>query len=261
MCQAARLWTALGWGIIKSIGAIVITTISLKIVNYLLDRTSRFAQNFDNISQNDESISSFFESLTKNINAIVWIAIVILCAQFLLLPSIVTKYLFIVFRIYLIIISGLLIFKTVVIIVDSLDALSVKYYDEDNLLRLYVKLQYLIPFLKRCLEYIVYVGMATLVLQQIDFIAQLAQLGLIGIKLITIFLGGRILISIVGVVIDEFLLNAKNLKVFIFLLAKLQTSQIGQFKESRNKLFIFSLVAFYSLSSIFFSFLPSPHYA
>ncbi|MEL6438385.1 MAG: mechanosensitive ion channel family protein [Cyanobacteria bacterium J06621_8] len=205
-----QFWQALGFGIIKSIGAIVATIVVLKVINYLLGLASKFAQNFDNIIQNDESVASFFESFKKIINNISWIAIAILCAQFLFLPSIVTNYLFILLRIYLIITSGLLVFKIVAVIVDSLDALSVKYSREDNLLRLYAQLRYLIPLIKRCIEYIIYMGMATLVLQQIDFIAQLAQWGPVGIKLIAIFLASRILISIVVVVIDEFLVKAKN---------------------------------------------------
>lgn len=204
-------WTKLGWGIVKSLGAIISTRIILLTCNYLLDKTSAYAQNFDQISANDESIALFFQTLKKNINNITWIAVLILCAQLLILPAIVTQYLFILLKIYVIITIGLLIFKTVAVIVDSLDALSVKYSSQDNFLRLYEQLRYLIPFLKRCLEYAIYVIMATLVLQQISLIANLAQWGKVGIKLIGIFLASRIFISVVYVLVDELLLKAENL--------------------------------------------------
>lgn len=203
-------WLALGWGIVKSITAIIATIIILRIFNYFLDKVSKYAQNIDEITYNDESIEIFFKAFKNNINSIAWIAVLILCAQFLILPLVVTEYLYILLRIYVIITIGLLIFKVIAVIIDSLDALSVKYSSEDNFLRLYQQLRYLIPFLKRCLEYIIYVVMATLVLRQIDFIANLAEWGTVGIKLITIILASRIFISVVYVLVDELLLKAKK---------------------------------------------------
>ena len=206
-----EFWIALGLGILKSIGVIIGTIIGLRLFNILLDRISKYAQNFDEISANDESIATFFNALKNNINSVSWIAIAILCAQFLILPTIVTKYLYILLRIYIIVAIGLIIFKVVAVIIDSLDALSIKYSSPDNLLRFYDQLRYLIPFLKRCLEYIIYVVMATLVLQQLEFVANLAKWGTVGIKLIGIFLLSRILISVVYVVVEELLLKSKEL--------------------------------------------------
>ena len=206
-----EFWTKLGLGIVKSIGVIITAIILLRLLNLLLNKISKEAQNFDQVSDNDESIAIFFNTLKKDISSISWIGIVILCAQFLFLPPILTKYLYILLRIYIIIAVGLLIFKVVAVIIDSLDAFSVKYSSPDNLLRFYDQLRYLVPFLKRCLEYIIYVVMATLVVQQLEFIANLAKWGTVGIKLIGIFLASRIFISVVYVVVEELLLKSKNL--------------------------------------------------
>lgn len=206
-----EFWIALGWGIIKSIGVIIAEIIAVRLFNLLLDRVSEFAQDFDGIKANDDSVAEFFKSIKKNFNTISWIGIFILCAQFLILPTVVTKYLYILLRIYLIIAIGLLIFKVVAVIVDSLDALSIKYSSPENLLRFYEQLRDLIPFLKTCLEYIIYVVMATLVIQQLAFIAKLADWGLVGIKLIAIFLLSRILISVIYIIVEELLLKTQNL--------------------------------------------------
>ena len=206
-----EFWTKLGWGIIKSIIAIIGVIIILRILNFLLNMVSEFAQNFDSLSANDESVAKFFEKLKKNINNLAWIGIVILCAQFLILPKIVTTYLYILLRIYLIIAFGLLFFQVVTVIIDSLDALSIKYSSSGNILRFYDRLRHLIPVLKRCLEYIIYVFMATLIVQQVVFIANLADWGAVGIKLIAIFLFSRILISVIYVVVEELLLKSQNL--------------------------------------------------
>ena len=206
-----EFWTNLGLGIVKSLGAIMAANIALRIFNPLLDKVSKYAQDFDALEDNDRSIATFFNALKKNINSASWIAIAILCAQFLFLPPIVTKYLYILLKIYLIVAIGLLIFKVVAVIIDSLDALSVKYSSPHNILRFYDQLRHLISFLKRCLEYIIYVIMATLVLQQIEFVANLASWGAVGIKLISIFLLSRILISVAYLIVEELLLKSENL--------------------------------------------------
>lgn len=206
-----KFWTDLGVGFRKSIGVIIAIKLILQIFNFLLDKLSKYAQNFDEITENDYSIAIFFSALKKNIDTVCWIAIAILCAQFLFLPPIVTKYLYILLRIYLIIAIGVLIVKLVAVVIDSLDALTIKNSNPDNILRFYDQLRHLTPFLKRCLQYIIYVSMATLVIQQIDFMANLANLGIVGIKLISIFLLSQILISIVYLVLAEILLKSEGL--------------------------------------------------
>lgn len=203
-------WSTLGWGIVKSLLAILAIRIILRIFNYCLDKVSIYTQNIDRISNNDESIAIFFNTFKSNLNNISWIVVLILCTQFLLLPAVLAEYLYILLKIYGIVTIGLLIFKVIAVVINSLDALSVKYSSQDNFLRLYQQLRYLIPFLKRCLEYIIYVVMATLILQQIHLIANVEEWGKVGIKLIAIFLASRILISIVYVVVDELLLKAND---------------------------------------------------
>ena len=98
----------------------------------------------------------------------------------------------------------------VAVIIDSLDALSIKYSSPDNLLQYYEQLRDLVPLLKTCLEYIIYVLMATLVIQQIEFVANLASWGTVGIKLISIFLLSRILISVAYLIVEELLLKFQS---------------------------------------------------
>ncbi|MEM0980416.1 MAG: mechanosensitive ion channel family protein, partial [Cyanobacteria bacterium P01_H01_bin.58] len=205
-------WFTLGLGVIKSFAALIAAWLALRVLNYFVGHLSKWLQDIDIIAENDESISDFFKALKSNMNSAAWIAIAILCAHFLILPVTVTKYLYVLLRIYLIIAIGLLIFKVVAIGIDSLNSLSAKYSGPENLLfRLYDQLKHLIPFLKRCLEYIIYVLMATLVIQQIDFIADLANWGTVGVKLITIVLLSRVLISVLHLIIEESLLKTKNL--------------------------------------------------
>ena len=105
-----ELWLSLSSGIIKSLGVVIGASLVLRILDPLLDKISKYAQNIDSITDNDRSIATFFSALKQNIEGVSWIAVAILCAQFLFLPSIITKYLYILLKIYLIIAIGLLFF-------------------------------------------------------------------------------------------------------------------------------------------------------
>ncbi|WP_442944804.1 mechanosensitive ion channel family protein [Nostoc sp.] len=75
--------------------------------------------------------------------------------------------------------------------------ISIRYSNPDNLLRFYDRLRHLIPFLKRCLEFVTYVCMAILVIQQMQLIANIATFGPRIIKIIGIIFISRVLFEIV----------------------------------------------------------------
>jgi small conductance mechanosensitive channel len=204
-------WLALGIGIAKSIGVIIAAVIALKVIKYWLEIASNRAKKLDQNTTDDESIDAFFTALNRRIRSGVWLWVLISCTQFLKLPTVVSEYLYIALRIYLLIGVGLLILKAVAAIVDTLDVLSVKYSSPDNLLRFYDRLQYLIPFLKRCLEFVIYVCIATLVIQQVELIAKLATFGLRIIKIIGIIFISRVLFEVLYLLLEEVLFNNNNL--------------------------------------------------
>jgi small conductance mechanosensitive channel len=204
-------WLALGIGIAESIGVIIAAVITLKVIKYWLETGSNRAKKLDQNTADDESIDAFFTALNRRIRGGVWLWVLISCTQFLKLPTVVSEYLYIALRIYLLIGVGLLILKAVAAIVDTLDVLSVKYSSPDNLLRFYDRLQYLIPFLKRCLELVIYVCIATLVIQQVELIAKLATFGLRIIKIIGIIFISRVLFEVLYLLLEEVLFNNNNL--------------------------------------------------
>jgi moderate conductance mechanosensitive channel len=204
-------WITLGIGITQSIGTAIAAKISLRLLKYGLKVASTYAKNLERNTADDESIDAFFHALYQRITGGVWLWVSIACTQFLKLPSVIPEYLYIALRIYLIIAVGLLIFKAVAAIVDTLDVLSLRYSSPDNLLRFYDRLQHLIPFLKRCLEFVIYVCMATLVIQQVQFIANLAAFGPRLIKIIAIIFMSRVLFEVIYLLVEEILFKNQNL--------------------------------------------------
>lgn len=204
-------WLALGIGITQSISVIIAAAIALKVIKHWLKIASNRAKNLDQSTADDESIDAFFTSLNQRIRGGIWLWVIIACSQFLKLPDVVSEYLYIGLRIYLIIAVGLLILKAVAAIVDTLDVLSVRYSSPDNLLRFYDRLQHLIPFLKRCLEFVIYVCTVTLVIQQVQLIAKLATFGLKIIQIIAIIFFSRVIFEVVYLLLEEVLLKNQNL--------------------------------------------------
>ncbi len=204
-------WITLGIGIAQSIGTLIVVAIALKFLNYWLKIAKIRAKNLERSTADDESIDSFFNALNQRVSGGIWLWAVILCAEFLKLPLVISQYLYIALRIYLIIAVGLLILKAVTAVVDSLDALSIRYSSPENLLRFYDRLRHLIPFLKRCLEFVIYVCMATLVLQQVQLIANVADFGQRMIKIIAIIFISRVLFEVVYLLIEDVLFKNKNL--------------------------------------------------
>ncbi|MBE9129205.1 MULTISPECIES: mechanosensitive ion channel family protein [unclassified Coleofasciculus] len=204
-------WWTLALGIAKSISILILAGIVVRTFHHSLKVTCDRAKNFEQLTANDDSIEEFFDFLNVTLTNGTWFLSVIWCSQFLQLPKVVPQYLSILLKIYLIVAVGLLIFKATAAIIDSLDALSNKYSNSDNLLQFYDRLQHLIPFLKRCLEYAIYVCMATLIVQQVELIAELADYGPKIVKIIGIIFMSRVLGEVAHLVVEEVLLKNKNL--------------------------------------------------
>ncbi|MGD1872761.1 MAG: mechanosensitive ion channel family protein [Mastigocoleus sp.] len=202
-----EFWINLGIGSIQSFGIVILAALLTIIAENLLSFTSTCAKNWEKSTADDDSIDAFFASFTRIITTGIWLLTLVWCTQFFQVPEAITQYLFVLLRIYLIIAMGLLIFKLVAVIIGSLDILSVKYSSPNNLLRFYDRLRNLIPFFKRCLEATIYVFIVTLVVQQIELIANLASWGSRIIQLIAIIFISHVFVELAHLGVEEFLLN------------------------------------------------------
>jgi small conductance mechanosensitive channel len=106
----------------------------LPFVRYILNALSSRIQAFEGINTNNESIEKTFNALDRIIYRSTWIGILIVTAMLLKLPVFITQNLTTVFKIYLIIASGILCWRCMGAVIDSLDALSRKYSTKINIL-------------------------------------------------------------------------------------------------------------------------------
>ncbi len=205
-----KIWADLGWGLLKSAIAIVIVTMINKPLQSLLDKTSKWLQNWDQFTRNDFSIDQFFQVLKIYVSNGLWLATLLYCTLAFQLQAL-GEILFTIFKIYLIIASGLLLLKIPPAIVDTLDAFSEAYLNRNAALRSYAQLRNLIPFLMSSLEYVIAIAIGTLVLAQVEPLIGLSEIGVKGIRIVGIILAGRILIEFSNLFIVEVFLAKKRL--------------------------------------------------
>jgi len=206
-----HFWTDIVVGAVQSLFLAAAVNYGTQRIHALLMIGMDRAKAYEQIKANDESIELAFRSLDTIQQKALWMGYACATARFLLLPDIIGAILLIILKIYLYISLGLLVVKAVTAIIDSLDALSVKYQKEDNLLRYYDHLRSLVPLLRRCLEYIIYIVVATLVSMQVEFISRFAEYGPRAIQSIGIFFLSRVAVEVVYLLIDNFILKTKDI--------------------------------------------------
>jgi small-conductance mechanosensitive channel len=204
------LWIEFGLGLAKIIGVVILATLSIRIIRGILSKLDEKAKAFEGIKANDESIESFFNSLYRIISNGIWLLVFVFAVWTLPYLSFLSQYLFLLFKIYIIISLGMLVVGSVAVIVDSLDALSKKYASPDNILSYYSHLSGLVPLFRRSLEYIIYVYVATLVVMQIEFISQLAVYGPIVVQIIGIVFLSRVFVVISNLIIEKFFVSTER---------------------------------------------------
>ncbi len=207
----SRLWVTIGFATLQSFGLIILAAFLTRLADNLLNIACTRAKKWQHSTADDESIGAFFTSLNRIFATGIWLFTLIWCTQLFQVPQTVTRYFLIVVRIYLIIAIGFLILNIEAVIIDSLDILSLKYSSPDNLLRFYDRLRNIIPFFKRSVKAAIYVFMATLIVEQIELIANLASWGPRIIKLIAIVFICHVLVELINLAIEELLLNNQKI--------------------------------------------------
>jgi small conductance mechanosensitive channel len=96
-------------------------------------------------------------------------------------------------------------------LVDTLDALSLQYSSPNNLLRYYDRFRHLVPAFKKCLEYILYVGIAALILHDIEYLSWVTAYADEIISIIGIYFLTSVAIEIANVVLEDLVLSTDHL--------------------------------------------------
>ncbi len=206
-----QFWIDTGFAIAKVAGLMVAAVFLLRYLRRLVSFLSAKAKEFEGLSANDESIDKLFGSLRATINIATWLIVLALAATWLGLPAGLYDGLLLALWIFLIIAIGVLIWRAVGALIDSADALSEKYLANTEFTSAYSRLRPLIPLLRRSIEYVIMVTVATLVVMQIAAIAALADWGPRIIQVIGIVFMARVVKELITFLMEETLLRKANL--------------------------------------------------
>lgn len=211
-----HVWLSLAAGVGKSMCALALAGVLQRPLKQLNNGLRAIIKRVDAVTANDDSVDQLFDALIAVLNTGMWLLATIWCARFLQAPPNILPYLYTTWRIYLILSIGVIAYKSVTVVVDSLDALSQQYSSPDNIFRFYSRLQHLIPFLKRCLEYAVWVYVATLVIAQVSLISNLANYGEQAVKVIALIFLGRVATNIMQLVVSETMLSTEDMPAAVY---------------------------------------------
>ena len=188
--------TALAAALARLALAIVVLIIVTRINRRALRAVQRWLNRWDRLGDNNRSLATLFAGLERALVTIGWGLVAVYAAILLSLPDAVSNVLLLAVRIYVVVAIGRIVIGSTATIVDTLDGLGRRYAQRRDWLRHYDHLRALLPTLRACLEYAMWVGIGSLVLVQLSSMRYLAAWGPRLIQAIAIFFAGRVIIEL-----------------------------------------------------------------
>ncbi len=206
-----RVWQYLGLGLAQTILVAIGTGLGLLLIDQVLAWACNYTKNIDEIEENNDSIEKLFQVLQGTITVTLWSTVFISGSYFLGFPDAVSRFFEILLSIYIIVNLGRILMQFSVVTIDSLDSASTKYVQTIAWLRYYENLRHLVPSFKRTLEFIIWVAVGILVVEQIDLISNLSEYGYRIVRIIVVVFLARLLVEIAKIAIFEVMLNPRDL--------------------------------------------------
>lgn len=206
-------WSELGFGAGKVVVLAVAAVYTLRMLRWILGSICVRAKSMDSIRANDEAVQNFFDTLQRMLTHATWLGVLALSSAWLRLPESAQAVFTAVFSIYLTIALGVLVWRALDTLIATLDGLSKQYADKRNLLRYYDRLQNVMPLFRRSVEYVLYIVVATLVVRQIEAVADLAEWGPRLIGIVGVVFLSRAVVELVHLFLEEFLILRAKLDV------------------------------------------------
>ncbi len=203
-------WGQLSLRIAKVIGLAILAHYVIRMLHGLVMKLKERSKTYEHLKSNDESIDNFFARLCKIIKISIWLIVLLYAGHALYFSQALIDILFIVLKIYLIISIGMLVVEAATAVVVSFEALSKKYWYRENYKDWYERLSGLMPLFRRCLEYIIYVWVASLVIMQLTLVSKFASFAPTLVQIIGIFFIARVVVEIVNLLVDKYMLSSDD---------------------------------------------------
>jgi small conductance mechanosensitive channel len=206
-------WTALATALIKLTLAILAAVVVVRVARgRLLPFVRRLLNRWTLAEDDNVRLDALFLLLDRTIVHLGALLLIVYAGVVFGLPSRVTSALWLLGRIYVIVAIGLIAIGSTALVVDTVDGFSQRLAARRNGERQYEHLRALLPTLRACLDYALWIAIASLVLVQVPSLRGLAAWGPRLIEGIAIFFAGRVLIELGRLEIAHRMLPAEGLE-------------------------------------------------
>ena len=208
---SAGAWIALGLAVAKLITAAVGFFITTRIVRRALEGLERAINRWDGLRSNDQSLDHLFAGLDRGAVIAAWLLLAVFAGWLFAVPDSVLEILLLALRIYVVVMIGVTVIRGSMVIVDTLDGLGRKYAENRGWLKYHDHLRSLLPTFRVCVEYALWILIASLVVVQLSPVRSFAVWGPRLIQAIGIFFLGRVAIELGSLEIGHRMLPSSGL--------------------------------------------------
>lgn len=205
--QRATVVTAFG----KLLVAAIVIGLATRLVRRGLIAAERSINRWDRIQRNNRTLAALVAGLNRLTVTAGWLLLLILASMWLAFPASVTATLTLIARLYLLIVAGVLIIRASSVIVDTLDGWSERSAQRRGWNTYYERLRPLRATFRVCLDYALWIGLASLAFYQIERTGYLAAWGPRLIHGLGLFFAGRVLVELGSFEIVNRMLPARGL--------------------------------------------------
>ncbi len=198
----ARSITVNTWkGVASSLAKLGLAVAGLLAATNLMRRAFRAAERtvgrWDWLKDPNQSLPTRLTHVQRAIVRVGWMLLAVLACTLFALPQSATDAVLLIIRLYVVIALGLFVIRSTSVIVDTLDGLSDRYARSRGWVKHYDHLRQLLPTLRACLEYALWIALASLVLVQLPPTRDVAAWwGPRLIEAIAILFAGRVIVEL-----------------------------------------------------------------
>jgi len=191
-----EVWTRFGLAVAKLTAAAIGFLLAVAIMRRGFAALEEAVIHRDVLKDHGKAISSALLGLNYRLVNAGWLLLVIFAFQLFAVPGSVVAVLVTIVRAYLVVAVGLLLIRSSVVIVDVLDALGQRYVRGRDWQRYYDHLRALVPTFRACLEYALWIAVASLAIAQFAGFDTVIVWGPRLIEGIGLFFLGRVVIEL-----------------------------------------------------------------
>ena len=206
----ADFWIRFATALAKLTAAAIGVVIGSRILRAMLNALEAKLSHWDSVRENARGITMLFAGVSRALVITGWMLVAVLGVRLLAAPAIVLDLLLRGIRVYVVIAVGLLLIQGSVAIVATLEGFSRRYSQTRGWTHHYEHLRPLMPTLRACLEYALWIALASVAALQVGVHA-IAAWGPSVIQAIGIFFAACVVIELGRLEIGRRLLPQEGL--------------------------------------------------